>query len=505
LNKLIQLFTVVLCLSFSQKVLAKKFMIIHTNDLHSYFDGLSEKVGSYARLKTIIDSLKLKAKKSNMPVIVTDGGDWGEGTSFFYTNEGVASIKLLEKIGVEYAVIGNHDHIQGGSVLASQLERAKVKTKFLSANILLSKEIDFNQKVSAHSDFKIGKFNARIIGLSTDDLHHQGAIIEENGKIADPIAVGCKLAKKAKRESIDIVIALTHIGIKKDKKLAKKCKEFDLILGGHSHTRLNKVVMKKKTPIIQTGAHTKAVGQLIVDYDERKDKLKVIEYKLVDASDLVKKDKSIKNYVDEVKNQRNELFDGMWDKVIGKSNIRLFGYKYKRERKRKEKNCWSDHMAKILADATKSDFGVNLIQLAGKTIPKGNITYGNIVDNAPHFRSFSDQGWEIGVIKGPGKIIKKVVKLLTLLGKHRGLSVHNVKIRGIRVPTTEYVLPIWIRKIKKNKVYSIALPAELSYAMQLMAPKQAKELMPFYKGSGKYFWTEMADYIKDNSPLNCLK
>ena len=118
-------------LLISQAALAKKFMIIHTNDLHSYFDGLSEQIGSYARVKTIIDQLKAEANDKNLKYLVMDGGDFGEGNSFFLSNDGVDSLKLLEMIGVEYAVIGNHDHMQGGKMLSTQITKANSKIKFL--------------------------------------------------------------------------------------------------------------------------------------------------------------------------------------------------------------------------------------------------------------------------------------------------------------------------------------------------------------------------------------
>jgi 2',3'-cyclic-nucleotide 2'-phosphodiesterase (5'-nucleotidase family) len=489
-------------------VFAKQFMLIHTNDLHSYFDGVSEKLGSYARVKTIIDKLKNEAKSKNMFSLVTDGGDWGEGTSFFYTNEGMDSLRLLEAIGVDVAVIGNHDHMQGGKVLAKQIRDSKVKTKFLSANIIQSPQMNLDNNVFAYHDFKIGNLKARIIGLSTDEIHHQAAIVEEKGKILDPVKVGCQEAKKAKQQGIDIVLALTHIGLKVDKKLARKCRGFDAILGGHSHTRLEKVVYRKRIPIIQTGSHTHAVAKLVLDYDEVTKKVKVVEYKLVDAASNIVKNKKVESLVEDVRTDRNILFNGQWDNIIGESKVPLYGNDFKEVTSglkiKSRQNCWAKHMAKLTAKAVGTDFGAYLTSLGGQTIPAGKITYGDLIENFPHFRSFADKGWEIGIVKGPGRIVKKIIRLLILIGNRDGLEIFNAKFTGIVIPGSSYTIPLKIKNIKNKQEYSIAFPAELYFGIKAVAPNIAKELLPFYHASGQYYWPNIVSYVQSNSPITCI-
>jgi len=495
-------------------------MIIHTNDLHSFFEGVSEKQGSYARLKTIIDDLKQEASDKGMPSIVTDGGDWGEGTSFFYTNDGVDSIKLLEEIGIEIAVVGNHDHMQGGNLLSQQLDRAKVKTKFVSANIVQSREMNLGQHVTSYVDYKFGNIKTRIIGLSTEDKHFKGALLEEGGDIVSPIEIGCAEARKAKAQGIDVVLALTHIGIKEDKKLARNCKHIDAILGGHSHTRLDDPVTRRGTPIIQTGEHTKAVGKLVLDFDHKRKKVKVVEYKLVDADESVHKDTNITKHVSDVKASRNNLFDGKWNKVLGVSKIPLFGKNYKKQKKLFKNNCWAEHMSRLTAEAAGADFGAYLTDFGGITIPMGNITYGGLVDNFPHFKKFGDKGWQIGKVTAPGKTIKKMINLLTLMTKHNGLSIYGAKVKSIRIPGTPISIPTGIRqwldslgevqgnvklhKIKNDKIYSFAFPTEIFDSMVMIAPKIAESLAPYYKNTGKYYWDTMAEYVQKTSPIKCL-
>ena len=63
------------------------------------------------------------------------------------------------------------------------------------------------------------------------------------------------------RSKVDCLIALTHIGIAQDRKLAEACPELDLILGGHSHTVLNEPEAVNGVPICQGGSHARFIGR----------------------------------------------------------------------------------------------------------------------------------------------------------------------------------------------------------------------------------------------------
>lgn len=75
----------------------------------------------------------------------------------------------------------------------------------------------------------------------------------------EPIGCAVALAQQV-RPHVDCLIALTHIGFRKDQALAERCPEIDLILGGHSHTVLESAVMVGNTAICQTGSHGRFAG-----------------------------------------------------------------------------------------------------------------------------------------------------------------------------------------------------------------------------------------------------
>ena len=115
---------------FSSKSFAVPVHILHTNDLHSYFTGYADGRGGYARLKSKMDEIRSAYDARGIPTLTIDGGDFGEGTSFFLTGGGVPSLKMLGALGIEASVIGNHDYMMGGPVLANQIRAARVPTRF---------------------------------------------------------------------------------------------------------------------------------------------------------------------------------------------------------------------------------------------------------------------------------------------------------------------------------------------------------------------------------------
>jgi len=82
-----------------------------------------------------------------------------------------------------------------------------------------------------------------------------------------PIATAVTLVSQL-RSKVDILIALTHIGIVQDRKLALACPGIDLILGGHSHTVLEQPEAVNGVPICQGGSHARFIGRYALEAGE---------------------------------------------------------------------------------------------------------------------------------------------------------------------------------------------------------------------------------------------
>jgi 5'-nucleotidase len=89
--------------------------------------------------------------------------------------------------------------------------------------------------------------------------HHVSAYVFD-----DPIRVGAEMAERL-RPQVDLLIALTHIGLKQDIELAKRAPQIDLIIGGHSHSVLEEPQREGRVAIVQAGSYARFLGRVEVD------------------------------------------------------------------------------------------------------------------------------------------------------------------------------------------------------------------------------------------------
>jgi 2',3'-cyclic-nucleotide 2'-phosphodiesterase (5'-nucleotidase family) len=506
----ILILTSILLLSFTSH--ARLLQIIHTNDLHSYFKGYKDGRGGYAKLKVKISELRNEAQNKGIEVLQLDGGDFGEGTSFFLTKEGSASVEALGMLGTDIAVIGNHDHMLGGKILGEQIRKANVQTKFLSANLAQAPEMNISQLVTPFADINKAGISIRVIGLSTAEPHFQYPLLP--GFILPAVPVGVTYSDQARKQGKELIIALTHIGKSQDVELAKKSNEIDLIVGGHSHSRLEEVLYvknkkNKDIPIVQAGSHGLVVGSLLIDVKDDGGP-EVINYKLHEILPGMEEEEAMVNFVAEAAADRNQYFGGRWDEVIGHTLIPFSGYQ--NGINLTGESCWGEHMAKMSQEATGASLAIHLAQFEGLALEPGIVTFGDIIENFPHFRNYGDPGWEISTITVSGKALKIILKAVINL-KHLGVNFYGVNYRLFKIPSfipfigsKQYAFGLRVngQKIQNKARYTVAFPSEVGHAIKLSIPPVANRVMPDLKSSGHYYWDVMESYVRANSPISCL-
>ncbi|TNE97245.1 MAG: hypothetical protein EP326_11810 [Deltaproteobacteria bacterium] len=503
---------VVLILSFS--VESKLIQIIHINDLHSYFTGHDDGRGGYAKVKTLIDQLKEKSRRDGIPSIVLDGGDFGEGTSFFMVDKGVSSFKSLNYLGVDVAVIGNHDHMLGVDILNEQIKKAGEgfykPTQIVSANMVQFKGSNNMVKNQVFLDVEGTKIS--VIGLSTPEAHFQYTILPSF--IAPPNKVAKEEVTYAKEMGADLVVALTHLGVKKDMKLAEKVEGLDVIIGGHSHDRLEQIVYQsnpkgRNIPIVQAGAHGLAVGSLILNVENGK--VNVVKYKLHDVHKGIEEDHDVKQFVAEAIDKRDELFNGKWDEVVGESKIKLTGYE--NGNAVIKNSCWGKHMARISRKYTGSQVGIHLAFFQGVVKKPGKVTYGDLVDNYPHFSNYNEPGWKIASFNAKGSFLKVFIMAMINLKDQVGFDIDGVTWKTHTVPRwipaiggkkIPYKFKVGGNEMNKRARYSVAFPNEIGFVLQKMVGSFVQKIFPGFKSHNVYFWESMEAYVKQQSPIKCI-
>ncbi|MEH6511903.1 MAG: metallophosphatase [Maribacter arcticus] len=225
----------------------KHITILHTNDVHSHIDAFPNDhddfpgLGGLARRAGWVDSIR----KENPHTLLFDAGDIFQGTPYFNFYGGELEFKLMSMLNYDATTIGNHDFDNGVDGLLAQMPYAKFN--FLSANYDFS-NTDLNgftqpYKIYERNGLKIGVYGLgiQLDGLVTKKLYKETLYL-------DPFEMATDMETKLKEvEKCDLVICLSHLGYEydfaekpDDLKLAKKTKYTDLIIGGHTHTFLEK-------------------------------------------------------------------------------------------------------------------------------------------------------------------------------------------------------------------------------------------------------------------------
>ncbi|MDJ0613412.1 MAG: bifunctional metallophosphatase/5'-nucleotidase [Rhizobiaceae bacterium] len=261
-----------------------KLTILHTNDIHSRIESINkydstcddegeaagECFGGMARMKTAMDTMRAELSDGN--VLVLDAGDPFQGSLFYSTYKGAAEAEFMEAIGYDVMAVGNHEFDDGPEGLAKFIDA--VSFPVISGNLDLSGEPLLKGKVKDHVVLEInGKKIGIISALATDTVDTSSP--GDGVVFADEINSLAADAASLKAQGVNIIIALTHVGLSKDLEIAKAVPAIDVVIGGHSHTKMLNdgesaayPSLIEGRPVAQAYAYSKYIGKLTVTFDD---------------------------------------------------------------------------------------------------------------------------------------------------------------------------------------------------------------------------------------------
>ena len=262
-----------------------KITILHTNDVHSHIDPFpaddprNPNMGGVSRRASLIE--KIRAENDN--VLLLDAGDIFQGTPYFNYYGGELEFKLMSMMKYDAATIGNHDFDNGIEGLYAQMPHAQFE--FLSANYdfknTLMDGLVKPYKVFNKKGVKVGVFG---LGIQLDGLVDKKMYKET--LYTDPVETAQEMVRILKKEQkCDLVICLSHLGYNyknepntiSDLKLASLTDDIDLIIGGHTHTFLDKPTVVKNLSgnevlVNQVGCYGINLGRIDFYFDSNKRK-----------------------------------------------------------------------------------------------------------------------------------------------------------------------------------------------------------------------------------------
>jgi len=307
------LLSVILSISAQEE---KKIILLHTNDLHSrlngfapeseyspYLTGNDRTKGGFARIAAIIK----KEKKENPGLtLAVDAGDFLMGTLFQSLEVKTGfQLGLMQKMGYDLVCLGNHEFDFGTVKLAEIINKAGENGTIpliLSGNAVFSSSDPgddgleklfsagtISRKLVIKRDgLTIGFFS--LLGINAADV----APLARPVKFSKQVSFAKSMVKELQNENCDIIICVSHSGVTmakdgkwtgEDVKLAEKVNGIDVIISGHTHTRLDKPLVVNGVPVIQSGENGQYVGRMALTWSDGK--VRIDDYTLIPVDDTI--------------------------------------------------------------------------------------------------------------------------------------------------------------------------------------------------------------------------
>ena len=251
-----------------------KITILHTNDHHGHF--WKNRRGEYglSAQKTLIDRIRNEVRSDGGFTLVLSGGDINTGVPESDLQDAEPDFKAMSLIGYDAMVLGNHEFDKPLDVLAKQKEWSKFP--FLSANVI--KKSTGQPLYQPYVTYSIDGLRVAIMGLTTADTPK--LVTPSNVKslrFKDPIKTAQRLVPVLEKKA-GLIIALTHMGYHElglhgsnapgDVTLTEFSSGIDLVVGGHSHTKLEEAIVENGTIIVQANAVGRYVGRLDIEFKD---------------------------------------------------------------------------------------------------------------------------------------------------------------------------------------------------------------------------------------------
>ncbi|MGE5177317.1 MAG: bifunctional metallophosphatase/5'-nucleotidase [Hyphomicrobiales bacterium] len=452
---------------------ADSLVILHTNDVHSHLEPFRARDGSLVGGAAARAALVAREREEAPGLLLLDAGDLVQGTPIYNLFHGVPETKIQSAMRYDAAALGNHD-LDDGPAAWRALQRFAVYPT-LSANVFAAADSAWAKGLEpvdaairdvparwiggakvpgrarlaslARPDTVFVRRGVRvaIFGLTTGTLDHIVSVAPNGGvAVADPIAVARVLVPRL-RERADLVIALTHLGVEDDKRLADLVPGIDLIVGGHSHTVLRHPIRAGRgagpwspgTTIVQAGAWGEYVGRAVVTLASGRPT--AIADRLLEVRPEDGEDPTVA-----------AMLRPVADSVRARTGSVVFhaGARVPAPTRRDVESPLADFAADAIREAGDADVGLVNVGAVRAALPRGAVTAGDVMTVLP----FDDQ---VVVLRMTGDRLRGLLDFVARrvgTGGFAAVSGVTFTIRGDRAGN----IRVGGRVLEGSRVYRVA-------------------------------------------------
>ena len=326
----------------------KRFTILHSNDMHG--DFLSEVSGQEGNLiggLSLLSGYINKVREEEENVLYVISGDMVQGSLIDSEYKGISTIEIMNYLAPDVVALGNHEFDYGLPHLLFLEKMANFP--IVNANLYIKQ---YNKRLmQPYLILRKAGFDIMFTGIITEkvmDSIKQDELIGSFVSLEDASREVGKITNAYKNDDIDLTILLTHIGFESDIELAGLLKPewgIDMIIGGHSHTILDKPYEQDGILITQAGVGTDQIGRFDITVDDDTNSIIDYTWQLIPINDdIAEPDIKLQEYIDSFK----EEVDRKYNLIISKLAQKLF------HPKREEETTLGNLIADSFAETAQS-------------------------------------------------------------------------------------------------------------------------------------------------------
>ena len=369
-------------------------VLLHSNDLHADFHSKEKDeklVGGISRLSGYLKKVRKETGGDKMMYVIA--GDLFRGDVIDSEFLGLSTVNIINYLEPDVCCIGNHEVDYG--IAHSMLLEKLADFPVINANIYF--KYPEKRLYEPYAILGTEQYPILCIGVTTENVSRQllmdqtvGAYVE----VRDPAEEVKKLLGELDAKRFSSITIISHIGLEEDIKLAGQLDPLlgvCAIIGGHSHTLMEKPMVVNGIPIVQAGAGTGQIGRFDLWFDPETAELVNSQWKIVEINDSeCELDSDCEEYVKLVKNHVDDIYGAVLFRMDKKAT-------------NPARNI-STGMNMVYADILAEVYGVDAALLNGGSVRATElgplVTKGDFRTAYPYLRNFYGVETTAGKLRG---------------------------------------------------------------------------------------------------------
>ena len=415
-----------------------ELVILSVNDMHANID-------MFPKFATLVDSLR--AIYPDMLLFSAGDNRTGNPVNDQYDPVNYPVITLMNEVGFDLCAVGNHEW--DGNIVSLQDDIERAKFPFICANVFIPETVNLDVKpfvTMEHQGVKMA-----VIGMI--EVRHDGipGAHPDNLKLVSFKRPEVVLPDyKYLRNQNDVVILLSHCGLEDDMELAQANPWLDAIIGGHTHTLVEKPDETNGVLITQSGSHLRYATLV---------KLRVKGHKVIGKEAIVLD----VNKVSRKKSEIKQLVDKFNDSPILNEPIAIAKSEFENP---EELGCM---ITDALCEISGADFafqntgGVRITHMK-----KGPITVKDVYSIDP----FNN---EVVVYQMTGAQVKKYI-----LNTYRKNGDYPSYVSGMTYTVSDDGKTVWVNmkgeEFSTQKVYKVAMNSYMASTVTIESEDEGQSM-----------------------------